>query len=241
MDVKVGYRLIGSTYVPAVVNLNTCPHFAIIGESGSGKSVTTQYLLNSLLNYKEDLDLFIADFKNSGDYDGLSKNFATGPDCFALVDDFFNSFEEIKATHSGKKQLLCFDEYAAAAIYAKQDKELFKKFQGQMSQLLMQGRSLPGGGGAWIWHILQRPDADYYPAGARDQFFVYLCMGPMSKSTRLMLDLSEDELPAPITGIGQGYIVQSGKPIYKFQIPQVNTSQLKELLRYKAKGLDGKR
>lgn len=246
MDIKVGFKLLGSTYVPAFVNLEKNPHFCIIGESGSGKSVTTQVLFNSLLNYREDLDIYIADFKSSGDYAGLSPHFAEGIDCFSLVDEFFAKFEEIKATHSGKKQLLCFDEYAAAAIYAKQDKELYKHFQNEMAQLLMQGRSLPGNeingnGGAWVWHILQRPDADYYPAGARDQFFVYLCMGAMSKSTRLMLDISEDELPEPINGIGQGYIVQSGKPISKIQIPQVNITQLHELLKYKARGLDGER
>lgn len=236
MFVKVGYKLLGHTPVPTTIEIEKNPHFCIVGESGSGKSVCTQYLLNSILNYKEELDLYIADFKCSGSYDKLSPHYATGPDCFVLVDEFFSKFEEIKISRSGKKQLLIFDEYAAAAIYAKQDKELFKRFQNEMSQLLMQGRSLPGNGGAYVWHVLQRPDADYYPAGARDQFFVYLCMGPMSKSTRLMLDLSSDELPEPITNIGQGYLVQSGKPVYKIQIPQIDTTQLEALLRHKAKG-----
>lgn len=235
IKVKVGYQLIGTLKVPLVVELLAKPMWLICGESGSGKSVLTQYLINSLLEYSE-LELYVADFKASGDYDGLSEHYATFGDCIELVDEFYQRFQKIKQERTGEKILLLFDEYASAVIWANgQNKELGKRLQNQISEILMQGRSLPNGGAAWLWTILQRPDAEFYAHGSRLNYFVTIIMKDVSKSLRQMLDISEDEIPAEHRAdVGHGIILQSGKPPTAFIVPQLDLSALRRLLKRKA-------
>lgn len=235
IKVKVGYQLIGTLKVPLSIALQTSPHWLICGESGSGKSVLTQYLLNSLLEYSE-LELYVADFKASGDYDGVSEHYATFGDCIELVDEFYQRFQSIKQERTGEKILLLFDEYASAVIWANgQNKEVGKRLQSQIAEILMQGRSLPGGGSAWLWTVLQRPDAEYYSHGVRLNYTVTIIMKNVSKSLRQMLDISEEEIPAEHRAdVGHGIILQSGKPPTAFIVPKLDLSALRRLLKRKA-------
>lgn len=239
-DIKVGYRIIGSAYVPVVIDLFKNGHWLIVGDSGSGKSVLTTYLLNSLLNI-ENLILYVADFKASGDYDCISEHYATFTDCIKLVDDFYEHFQRIKKHKTGEHILLIFDEYASCCLSI-QDKKVLTKLQNQISEILMQGRCLPGGGSAFTWQILQRPDAEYFSHGSRQNYFVTIVMKEIGKSTRLMLDIDEDDIPAEhIAETGHGIIVQTGKPIYAFIVPFVNLDALRMHLQYKAEQLSAKR
>ena len=65
-------------------------HTIVVGGSGSGKSTFVLYRLWKLKKY--DCTLYIADFKKSNDFCGISNNFAEFEDCYQLIKDFYETF-----------------------------------------------------------------------------------------------------------------------------------------------------
>ena len=104
-----------------------------------------------------------------------------------------------------------------------------------MAEILMQGRSLPGGGSAWFWCVCQRADSTYFSHGARDNYMVSIGMGRLSKESKGMLFPGE-EIPEDYTPCtGRGLILEDGKNLRIFQVPQIDKTRLKRLLLKKAK------
>lgn len=234
MIVKVGYEKVGEIRgIPLNVNMKVCCHWIIVGGSGSGKSCLVLYVLNAVLTHS--IALYIADFKGSGDYIGLSKKTADFGNSVALIDEFYDRFQEIKQNQTGEHILLIIDEYAGMLVWLEGiDKKKAADIKNKIAEILMLGRELPGGGSAWVWIVCQRADAAYFSHGARDNFMISICLGKVSKETKGMLFPGEDfpEDYEPKTGCG--VILEDGKPLRTFEVPYFEKSRLKTLLRKKS-------
>ena len=68
---------------------------------------------------------------------------------------------------------------------------------------------------------IQRADAEYFRAGARDQFGAILMLGNLSKEQKAMLAPDFRDQMAEINGRGQGYLLLDGQGIYRVQVPKV--------------------
>ena len=236
MNVKVGFKLIGKSLVPLSVDLSSNPHWLICGSSGSGKSYLTRYLIWSLKKIPE-VDLYICDFKNSMDYLGYvsEDKYAVGADCINLLNKFYDRYLSIKNNNLPDKILMLYDEWAAFCIWCEQyDKKVSKQCIDKLSECLMLGRKLgSNGGGAYIFSIMQRPDATYF-GSARANYFVNIVMKDVNKSIRTMLDISEEDIPANhVARTGHGILIQQGKDIIPFIVPTYNAEKLDNLLRAK--------
>lgn len=233
MVVRIGFeRIEGISGIPLEVDINTCCHWIIVGGSGSGKSCFVLYVLNALL--MQPICLYIADFKGSGDYTGLSTKTSNFGDSVALVDEFYDRFQKIKRNQTGEHIMLIIDEYAGMLVWLESiDKKKAADIKNKIAEILMLGRELPYGGSAWVWIVCQRADAAYFSHGARDNFMISICMGKISKETKGMLFPGEDfpEDYEPKTGCG--VILEDGKPLRIFDVPYFEKSRLKSLLRKK--------
>lgn len=236
MKLKIGFKIIcPGVFLPLDIDLSVACHWLIIGGSGSGKSMFVLYVLNSLITQK--IGLYIADFKGSGDFIGLTSKYAQFEACVALIESFYSHYQHIKHNKTGEKILLIFDELGGFMIWLEsQDKKKASEIKGKMAEILMQGRELPGGGSAWLWCSLQRPDNTYFSHGARDNYMVIVALGRLSKESKGMLFSGED-IPDYIPMVGRGLILQAGKPITVFQVPKVQKKDLLKLLRHKAADL----
>lgn len=70
--IKPGFDI--QTQAQIYADFSKTRHSCYAGGTGSGKSVATLYALNSVLSLPVEKKLFIADFKKSGGYKGLSHN-----------------------------------------------------------------------------------------------------------------------------------------------------------------------
>ena len=82
--IKAGYLTEAGLFAPLSIDLDRFPHWLIAGRSGSGKSVLLLYALNSLLSFQ--LQLFLADPKGSGDFRGITPNYAEFDACEVLIE-----------------------------------------------------------------------------------------------------------------------------------------------------------
>lgn len=200
-----------------------------------GKSFLTKYLIWGVKRCP--VTLYIADFKNSGDYDSIVSDnyYATGSKCTELMDAFYERYTYIKENNLPEKILLLFDEWAAFCLWLEQqDKKLSKKYVDMLSEILMMGRKLgSSSGGAWIWCVLQRPDAIYF-GSARSNFFVNIVMKDINKGIRNMLDIEKDEIPPNyVAKTGHGIIVLQGSELIPFIAPTYDENKMTKLLQAK--------
>lgn len=234
MSIKTGFMPDATgDWVPFNIDITINCHWLIVGGSGSGKSMLLLYLMNSLLNLP--ISVYIADFKGSGDFSIINTIYAEMERCIDLVEDFYNKFLEIKQGHTGERIMLIFDEYASFLVYLEGiDKKKATDIKSKIAEILMQGRSLPGGGSAWFWCVCQRADSTYFSHGARDNYMVSIGLGRLSKESKSMLFPGEDfpEDYAPETA--KGVILVDGEPLRVFKVPKVNKERLKKLLALKS-------
>ncbi len=232
MIVKIGNLLVSGcpgVFIPLGISLEKSCHWLIVGGSGSGKSVLLLYALYGLSDSA--IKIFIGDFKGSGDFIGLTSNYAEFDACVDLIEEFYTYYQDIKQNKTGEKILLVFDEYAGFLIWLEgQDKKKATEIKNKIAEILMQGRSLPGGGSAWLWCVCQRADSTYFSHGARDNYMVSIGMGRLSKESKSMLfpgeEIPEDYFPAT----GKGLILENGQELRIFQVPQIDKTRLKKLL-----------
>lgn len=230
---RIGYEVIyPGVALPLDIDLEKECHWLIIGGSGSGKTIFLLYALNGVLN--SPISLYLADFKGSGDFLHLTSDYAEFGDCVQLIEKFYSHYQEIKEKKSGKKILLICDEFAGFLVWLEgQDKKKAAEIKNKIAEILMQGRSLPGGGSAWFWAVCQRADSTYFAHGARDNYMLIAGLGRLSKESRGMLFSGED-IPEYFPGVGRGLILTPGKPVRVFQVPEINKDKLIQLLQRKA-------
>lgn len=213
------------------IDLVKNPHWLIVGRSGSGKSVLLQYLLYTVLDYG--LIIYICDPKGSGDFRGITPNYAEYDDCTEMIEQAYRKYQEIKMNQTGDRMILICDEYPAYILYLEgKDKKKAQEIKNIIAEMLMQGRSLPGGGSAAVWILAQRADAEYFPKGARLNFKVVIALGKLDTQSQTMLFPGE-ELPKYPEQIGMGLIWVDGKPIRIIQTPYIDTDKILPVLRRK--------
>lgn len=238
-DIGVGFETVNNIYIPCKISLTTHPHWLIVGGSGSGKSIFTQYALNSVLD--TDIQLYIADFKGSGDYTALTANYAEFEACIELIEAFYEHYQIVKQQRTGEHLLLCIDEYAGCMVWLEgKDKKKAVEIKGKIAEILMQGRALAGGGSAWLWCICQRADSGYFSNGARENFMVSIGFSNLSKESKVMLGFHAEDIPDNYRpGTGKALLSADGQPLIVLQVPQIDKLRLKSLLQKKAARRNG--
>ena len=208
-------------------------HTIVVGGSGSGKSTFVLYRLWKLKKY--DCTLYIADFKKSNDFCGISNNFAEFEDCYQLIKDFYETFLKTPEGGDGTK-ILIVDEIAGLLTHfsmTKEGKAKADEIRAIMSSILMLGRSRR----CFLWLSMQRYSASIFPAssGAADNFHILVGLGRLTVEGRKGLFAGEhfegeDELQF---GQGRGIVLIDGQPLKSLIIPKVSKAKLLELLQGK--------
>ncbi|MBE5829732.1 MAG: DUF87 domain-containing protein [Butyrivibrio sp.] len=233
---QLGYNLLTEKQI--IADMEQTGHACIVGGTGSGKSVATMYLLYQLLkNYNAKIT--ICDFKKSGDYEGISDDFAEFSDVTECIETYYEDYQNTPENNPQIK-LLLIDEYAGYIIWATQnDKKKSEKVKQVISEVLMCGRSR----NCFIWIVLQRISASLFPAGigAIDNFQICMGLGRLSVESRKSLFAGEhldnasfEERYHPKTG--QGLVLIDGQELQPIQIPYIaDKTRLKQLLQRMAK------
>ena len=87
--IQLGFNAL--TGKPICADMFLTGHLCCVGGTGSGKSVSILYILYNLRkSYKA--QLYICDFKKSGDYKDISDRFAEFEDVTTLIEDFYFEF-----------------------------------------------------------------------------------------------------------------------------------------------------
>ncbi|WP_313186906.1 hypothetical protein [Lacrimispora sp.] len=231
--VKLGYDAQYRT--PIFANFSDTGHLCCIGGTGSGKSMAVLYFLYNLLKTVENVELWIGDFKKSGDYKGLSKNFSEFDKVTNLIEDFYKVFEGTPE-NSNEIKFLLIEEYAGYITWlAQADKKKCEEIKGKISNLLMLGRSKH----TYVWCIQQRMSASLFPSGigAIDNYQICVGLSRLNFESRKTLFAGEhfedeafEKTYAP--GQGQGLILIDGQPLRPLVIPRISSKEeLKDLLR----------
>ena len=234
--IKIGMRILGKNNLfPLIFDLKTHPHLIFNGPSGSGKSYCLKYVIFSLLKYQNEIEIYCCDFKNSGDYEFMDEgHLSVGIECLDMLNKIYERYEEIKEKNLSNIVLCIFDEYAAFITWlTNADKKQGKEIMDKVSEMLMMGRKLnKSGGGAYMWTVLQRPDATYFGT-ARENYFVKIIMRDVTRSIRTMLEIDEEEIPSEhIAKPGHG-IAMIDDEIYAFIVPTYNEQQMNAMLKAK--------
>lgn len=212
-------------------------HICIVGGTGSGKSIATLYILYGILSLYHEVQLYIGDFKKSGDYKGITKSFEEFEQVTGLIEKFYSIFEETEENSPAIK-ILILDEYAGFITWLTQkDKKKCEEIKGKIANLLMLGRSRH----CYVWCIQQRMSAQLFPSGigAIDNFQILIGLGRLSVDSRKSLFAGEhldkdfEEGYSPVCG--QGLILVDGQPLRAIQIPFIkDKGRMTALLRKKA-------
>ena len=239
--IQIGYNII--TEKPIKIDILNTGQLCCVGGTGSGKSLAMLYLLYNVIKYIETekckMELYICDFKKSGDYEDITNNFAEFNKITELIEQYYEEFERTSENSSIIKILL-IDEYAGYMIWLTQNnKKKAEIIKNYISTILMLGRSRH----CYVWCIQQRISASLFPSGigAIDNFQICLGMGRLSIESRKSLfagehleDREYEERYRPKTG--QGFVLIDGQDIQPIQIPYINDKErLKTLLRKMAK------
>ncbi len=228
--VQVGFDM--QTRVPINIDINRTGMIAVVGGTGSGKSVAVLYLLYNVKKMGNS-EIFLVDFKRSGDFAGISQNYAEAEESTTLIEEFYDIFQDVQEG-SEKIHLLLIDEYAGYITWLMQnDKKKAEEIKGKISTILMMGRSRR----CFVWCVQQRISASLFPSGigAIDNFQVCIGLGRLSPDSRKSLfageHLQDEDFEAGYNpGTGQGLILVDGQPLQALQIPFVNKKSLHDLL-----------
>lgn len=221
--------------IPVVGDFTKTPHLCIVGGTGSGKSMLTLYVLFSLLRLPMPVELYIGDFKKSGDYKGITQNFAEFDTVVDLVDEFYTDFENTPEGNQTVKILL-LDEYAGFVVWLTQkDKKKCEEIKGKISNLLMLGRSR----NIFVITVMQRFSSQLFPAGigAKDNFGIVVGLGRLSVEGRTALFAGEHFEDAEFEanfrgGQGVGLCLIDGQPLHALAVPRISDKDgLKRVLR----------
>lgn len=206
-------------------------HLIVVGGSGSGKSTAILYWLYKLKKYN--CSLYIADFKKSNEFCGISDNFAEFGNCYQLIKDFYDAFLETPEGGDGTNKIFIIDEIAGLLTHfsmTKEGKTKADEIRAIMSSILMQGRSRK----CFLWLSMQRYTASIFPSssGSADNFHVCVGLGRLSVDGRKGLFAGEhfegeDDL---VFGQGKGIVLIDGQPLKGLIIPKVSKKKLLSLL-----------
>lgn len=186
------------------VNLKVYPHLLLAGSSGSGKSYALNIYIEQLKKMR--YDVCICDYK--GELPGC--NFK-GDAVFDGISMFYKNYKN--------KALSCLvvDEYPAYLAYLKLiDANKAKKVKEMIAEMLMMARSY----NSPIWLVTQRPDADLFIGGARDNLHIKILFGNGSSEAKTMLFGSE-KIEKEYYQVGQGLYSIAGSKPHSLLVPKL--------------------
>lgn len=233
---KIGFELIEGAKAPLYIKWQNQNMWLLTAPSGSGKSILMLYLLNSLIDILGADSIWIADFKSSGTYDGITTHYADGSDVLALFNDYYDHYLDIKDRRIKDNCVFIFEEQAGFTNWLNaQDKKQAQELKDKISVLMMTGRSLKGGS-CGIITVLQRADATNFSNGARENYMVKILLGSPSSESKTMLGFYKEDIPADfVGGIGKGLVMSDDcNHIKSFQVPYIEEDKLKNMLIKKA-------
>lgn len=206
-------------------------HTIVVGGSGSGKSTSVLYWLYKLKKYN--CELYIADFKKSNEFSGITPHFAQFEDCYQLIKDYYEIFLSTPEGGDGTNKIMLIDEIAGLLTYffmTKEGKGKIEEIKNILLSIMALGRSKL----CWFWSSMQRYSASIFPAssGAADNFHILVGLGRLTVDGRKGLFAGEhfdgeDELQY---GQGRGIVLIDGQPLKALIIPQVSKKKLLALL-----------
>lgn len=207
-------------------------HLCVVGGSGSGKSTAVLYWLYKLK--KLNADLYIVDFKKSGEFKGITPHFGEFENSYEIIKDFYMEFSNTCEGGSGRIKILMIDEIAGLLTHysmTKDGKQKADEIRNIMSSVLMLGRSRR----CFLWLSMQRYSATIFPtsSGAADNFHICVGLGNMTVDGRKGLfagehfEGEEDLLFKQARGI----VLIDGQPLKGVIIPKVSKTKLLELLK----------
>lgn len=214
---------------PYIWNTDKVPHTLISGITGGGKTVLSQTVVNQLL--KEDCEVYIADFKAGGDWNGIVDRYADYVECDLLLNDFYEKFCNTIKVKGHKESFLIFDEFSSYAL-SKDTKE-FKDMMSKVSHIAFMGRSF----GYHLIFISQQFNAKVLDTAIREQFGIKIYMGStISTESATMLFPNADIDKSIHLPRFCGYISTLETELDIIQIPFIEEpKRLKELLVYNGK------
>lgn len=172
--------------------------------------------------------------KKSGDYAGITENFAEFDGVTELIERYYKEFEQTPENCPTIKILL-IDEYAGYIVWLTQrNKKKSEEIKGEISNILMLGRSRH----CYVWCVQQRMSASLFPAGigAIDNFQICIGLGRLSVESRKSLFAGEHLDDTDFEGnyhprTGQGLILIDGQELQPIQIPHISDKeQLRKLI-----------
>lgn len=205
-------------YIP--LDLDAHPHLLCVGATGTGKTYALALLMGKIAKYEPAAQLVICDFKKSGFgwLDGCAGFYGYT----AVLDGLDSVYAEFSArleandpARNAHKIILLMDEYGA--LVSSLEKKAAEDVKRKVGNILLMGRSL----GIHLIVGIQRADAEYFRAGARDQFGAILMLGNLSKEQKVMLAPDYRESMTATNQRGQGYLLLDGQGLSHVQVPQV--------------------
>lgn len=195
----------------------------IVGPSGSGKTVFSTALLGKLGLHIPNISLWVVDYKGL-DFEWLSgcKHYYSVDQAAGGIQAFFTMFENrlYKRAPVDSIQVLFVDELSSLILsLTKKEQEELK---GQIARLLNLSRALK----IIFISAMQRPSAELFVNGARDNYSIKYLFGSNSKETIAMVmnEYKDFIVPCP-TGVGYCTINDMGLK----KIHSVMTTKLDKL------------
>lgn len=236
--IKIGYdyKIFQDYRLCIPIKIPVASHLIVVGGSGSGKSTALLYWLRNF--YDKSVNLFICDFKKSGEFKGITDHFAEFDKCSELISDFYKVFLETPEGGDGALKILLIDEIAGMLTHlsmTKEGKAKADEIRQIMSSILMLGRSRK----CFLWLSMQRFTATIFPAssGAGDNFHCAVGLGRLTVDGRRGLFGSEEleNEKEYCFCQGTGLVLMDGKPLQSLILPQLSKAKLLEQLQGRAK------
>lgn len=246
-EIVVGYDVETDCVGKIKMDILTHVHGAILGQSGSGKSLALMWLLHGILSLDMPVEVYICDPKSSGDFTNIvpPDNFATGMKNSAeLIHKYYELFLQTPENNDTLR-LILIDEYAGLItslpdiIGGKEGKAEVERLKSEVASLMMLSRSRTMG----VWYVMQRPSASLFSSasGSLDNLMFALNIGKLHTQTHISLfaneHLENEAFAASYhPSRGSGYFLQDGQPLKAIRIPLIrDKAALTKLLQKKAR------
>ncbi|GLB29156.1 hypothetical protein LAD12857_10790 [Lacrimispora amygdalina] len=215
--------------VPIYWKVEKVPHLLISGETGGGKTILSQFIINQLMSAHK--DILIADYKAGSDWDNIVPDYGEYAGCDNIINTFYNSFVNTITKKEVAEKYLIFDEFSSFSL--SKDTREFKELMAKISHIAFMGRSF----GYHLIFISQQFNAKVLDTAIRDQFGIKLYMGSTisTESANMLFPNSEINKGIHLPKCC-GYVSLPEREVDVIQIPYISKPQrLKELLIKKGK------